>query len=331
MPRGSNRRGARGAGLVWALAAACAGAQAEGRPGGPTVARFEPLGQGVAWEQLQPEEPALPIWARILARSLPRTAALQLALDAEHRIRNPLGPALSARLRWEVADALRCDYAMEIAAFDLARAGLDAEAARAEGLPDAERSALEFARDLTLSASAIPDEQVAALIEAFGPDDVVAIVHTVAHANFQDRIYLALGLVAEPGGPLPPSELLPARAGEPTPRREARGEAGRGVSAGERPAWSAHGAHELRAALEAQQARVSRIPEPDAVRLARLPRPERERVAGSNWGRVSMGYQPDLTRAWFQAMRAFDQEARLDPVFATTLFWVVTRTNECFY
>jgi len=46
---------------------------------------------------------------------------------------------------------------------------------------------------------------------------------------------------------------------------------------------------------------------------------------------VSLGYEPKLTMAWFDCMGTFGQEASLDRVFAGSLFWVVTRTNECFY
>jgi len=74
-----------------------------------------------------------------------------------------------------------------------------------------------------------------------------------------------------------------------------------------------------------------RIELPDALRLARLPRPDRERVAGTTWGKVSMGYQPLLTSAWFQTMGSFEQESKQDEVYANSVFWVVTRTNECFY
>jgi hypothetical protein len=44
-----------------------------------------------------------------------------------------------------------------------------------------------------------------------------------------------------------------------------------------------------------------------------------------------MGYQPVLTKAWFDTMRLFHQEARMDRVFGNTYFWVITRSNECFY
>jgi hypothetical protein len=49
------------------------------------------------------------------------------------------------------------------------------------------------------------------------------------------------------------------------------------------------------------------------------------------WGTLSMGYQPGLTSSWFQAMNAFHQEAKLDPVLAESIFWIVTRTADCFY
>ena len=76
------------------------------------------------------EDPPLPAWARVLARSLPRTAAAMLELDDLHRARSPLGAALSARLRWVAADALRCDTGRAIAAADYARAGATPEEIR---------------------------------------------------------------------------------------------------------------------------------------------------------------------------------------------------------
>ncbi len=44
-----------------------------------------------------------------------------------------------------------------------------------------------------------------------------------------------------------------------------------------------------------------------------------------------MGYQPVLTKTWFDCMSLFHQESRLDRVFANSYFWVITRSNECFY
>lgn len=303
-----------------------------------TAPHFEAVSDEAAWDLVHRGEPSLPLWARILFQSLPRTTAIQLDLDALHRARNPLGPVLSARLCWIVADANRCAYAKAIAEADLARAGVDLEAGAGENwqeeVGEAERVALDFARALTLTAAAITDEDVARLIEAHGTDDAVAIVHTVAHANFQDRIFLALGLISEPEGPLPPLEVRPTAETEfatpPRPDLVEPADAGPGGTEA-RAGWKELSFEHLQDRLELQKLRSARIPDLDEARLARLPRPVRERVAGSAWGRVSMGYQPVLTSAWFETMRAFEAEAQMDDVFASSVFWVVTRSSECFY
>ena len=45
----------------------------------------------------------------------------------------------------------------------------------------------------------------------------------------------------------------------------------------------------------------------------------------------ALRYQPELAAAWGNCTRAFAQEARQDRVFEESLFWVVTRSLECFY
>lgn len=305
--------------------------------------RFSALDDAAAWERIPRATPSLPIWARTLIDSLPRTTALQLDLDALHRTHNPLGAALAARVRWAVADANRCAYAKQSIEADWKRAGFaEGDFSAYETLPEPERLALAFARDLTLAAAAITDEQVARLIDELGPDDTVAVVHTVAHANFQQRLFLALGLESEAGGPVPPREAKPTAAAnfsvperEPAPPTSADAAAVTPGSAEAAPRetarWSAHSYDEVRALLESQKERAPRIPPADETRLARLPKPDRQRVAGSAWGKVSMGYQPELTRAWFLTMRAFGQEAQLDEVLENSMFWVITRTSDCFY
>jgi hypothetical protein len=49
------------------------------------------------------------------------------------------------------------------------------------------------------------------------------------------------------------------------------------------------------------------------------------------WSLVCMGYQPELAAGWSACTRAYGEEARQDRVFEESLFWVVTRTLECFY
>ncbi len=77
----------------------------------------------------------------------------------------------------------------------------------------------------------------------------------------------------------------------------------------------------------------------------RIPLPSREEVvkrlggpdnpgawqAGIRWSRACFGYQPELTGAWFDTTGAFGKEAGFDPVFSSSLFWVITQSLQCFY
>ncbi|HET6574591.1 MAG TPA: hypothetical protein VFG68_13365, partial [Fimbriiglobus sp.] len=236
-------------------------------------------------------------------------------------------------------DALGCDYLKEYAAADLRRAGLaDDELAALAGDPSelskGDRLLRAFARKMSLAASTVTDAEVAELIKHFGPGRVVGFVHTLAYANFQGRIVLALGVAVEPGGPLPPIDVAfdPAMDVEVPPRRSWKETTASAAAASDdRPDWLGGTALDLQKALAAQKARKSRVPMPPAKSLDQLP-PEVRRQAGKIvWSRVSMGYQPLLTMTWFQTMRTFQQEARFDRVFSGTYFWVVTRTNDCFY
>jgi hypothetical protein len=163
----------------------------------------------------------------------------------------------------------------------------------------------------------------------------VAIVHTVAYANFQDRILLALGAQVEEEGPLAPPEVrfdlqrdgeiqAPAR-----PVGEPLGAEAHLVDL--RLEWSRRSPLELLQSLEIQKSRRPRIPLPDAERLAMLPADVQARAQRIIWSKVSMGYQPRLTRAWFDTMDMFHKESALDELLANSVFWVITRTNDCFY
>lgn len=285
----------------------------------------------------------LPSWARALAWSLPRTTAEMLELDRLHRTRSPLGPELRGKMRWVAAAANRCEYSREYAEFDLQRAGIG-EAAIAPlrhdfaGLPRPERAALEFARKMTLAANTVTDDEVAYLASAYGDDGVVAMVLLLAYANFQDRLLLALHLPIEPGGPLPPVEVVfdkaaPARTvpsrpepkertGPPVPKRL------------DDPEWLALNYLDLQRSLGRQRSSAGRIRVPSWEEVAKVlpagyPRPKQP--VRIRWSLVCMGYQPDLAAAWSRCTRAFGEEARQDRVFEESLFWVVTRTLDCFY
>ena len=147
-----------------------------------------------------------------MARSLPRTTAAMLELDYLQRERNPLPPLLRGQLRWTAAHANHCAYSEAYALADLRRAGIDEAAVKAltqdqASLPAKERTALAFAQKLTLAASTVSDAEVSQLIDYYGEKPVVAMVLLLAYANFQDRLFLALNLAVEEGGPLPPLKV----------------------------------------------------------------------------------------------------------------------------
>jgi alkylhydroperoxidase family enzyme len=310
----------------------------------PPAQRFGRLSNDDAWRLLPRREPPLPAWARALAGPLPRTTAGMLQLDRLHRADNPLGAMFAAQLRWTAADELGCDYARRYAEFDLRRAGAsDRDVKRLNGaaheLPRAERTALAFARKLTRAGYSLTDAELTELLDLFGAEKVVAIVHTVALANFQNRIYLALGVAVEPDGPYPPLDVHfdPSKPSNvPVPARPPWGkwrksESAQTAEAPPPPGWQDRTAAELEKLLQQQKGRTSRIPVPGLERFARIPPESRGQATRIVWTRISMGYQPVLTKTWFDCMGLFHQESRLDRVFANSYFWVITRSNECFY
>jgi alkylhydroperoxidase family enzyme len=296
----------------------------------PAAPRFPAAGDEESWQQIRGTSPALPAWARALAEPLPRTTGAMLYLDYVHRTKNPLGPILAGKLHWIAADAIGCEYARRSAEADLRRSGLKDEdlqqlAGDPKKLPYPDRIAMEFARKLTLAAYKVTDAEVAALIKEFEPEKVVAMVHTLAWANFQNRIVLALGVQVERDGPLPPLDphLDPDRQIKAPPRpawKEAQS-ASTTATIG-RPDWRKLTEVELESALADQKARQPRIP---------LPKETKTPATKIVWTHVSSNYQPLLTQTWFDTMRTFQQEAKLDRVFSNSYFWVITRTNECFY
>lgn len=304
--------------------------------------RFPATDQASAWQRIPQERPPLPFWARILVEPLPKATAALIELDNLHRAKSPVGPVLAGKLRWAVADAIGCEYARKCAEADLRRAGVrDDDLPLMTGawktLPEADRAVVEFARQLTLAGHEVSDNQVAALIGQFGTEQVVGIVHTVAFANFENRLFLALDVELEADGPLPPVELkidpgqqvevvVPSR----RPWEEVLSMATSSDSTA-RVDWSQQDFSALEKALNRQQNRSPRIALPEASRLDSLPPDTRDRTKKIIWSNVSIGYQPQLTGGWFTLMQVFRDEAMLDRVFANSIFWVVTRSNECFY
>jgi alkylhydroperoxidase family enzyme len=315
----------------------------DSRPSGEPPARRKEAGHGScgpilsdreAWQHLPRAETGagqpLPIWARALAPSLPRTTAAMLELDYLHRARGPLAPLLRGKMRWIVAHATGCAYTKTYATADLLRAGLEAQALRALAGGQAERvaperAALAFARKLTRDPKAVTDKEVAQLIRYYGEKRVVAMVLLVAHANFQDRLLLALALSPEGRDPLPPLKVgfrkppLASRSAAP-PRRCTKIRSLNLVPQSiTDPDWQTLDWTGLQGRLARQQECRARIRLPGDNRLA------------IRWGLVSRAYQPELATAWAACLRAFAQEADQDQVFEQSVFWIITRSQHCFY
>jgi hypothetical protein len=176
-------------------------------------------------------------------------------------------------------------------------------------------------------------------IRTLGRKQLVALVQLLAYANFQDRLLLTLGVSQEPGGPLPAQRFRFAAPKEtaPTPR-SAQADAQSEPTASEPgrvtdPEWQALNFDELQRRMEGQRARQGRIPVPTWEEMHKAsprtyPADRRLRI---RWSLACLWYQPELATAWGACMRAFAQEARQDRVFEESLFWVVTRSLNCFY
>jgi len=304
----------------------------------------------------------LPAWIRALATSLPRTAAAMIELDDAQRSQSPLPPRLRAKLRWFAAHANRCGYAEAYAAADYVRAGgqiadLQNLPGKLTTLPEEERLSLQLVKQLMDAGYSVSDKQIARLVELMGEKQVVAIVLVAAYSAFQDRLLLALGVAVEPNGPLPPVRVrfrrppAPGNKGAPQVKRPApqpneKGHPRRKLSPPSKnpppvpnwvddPEWTAIPFETLRTCLSSQIARRhARIHVPDAQTVLKnlpdgVPRPERPtRIV---WSLVTMGYQPRLAAAWSAGLRAFGDESDLDSVFRESMFWVVTRSCQCFY
>lgn len=295
-----------------------------------------------AWKRLpgvpKSAEP-LPAWARMLAGPLPLTTARMLELDALHRTGNRLEPRLRGLARWAAADANRCDYAKAVAAADLRRAGVTAAELRAlvsdpSRLSPAERAALAFARKMMREAHAVTDEEMKQLLGFLGEEQVVALVALVAHASFQDRIFLATKVRVEPEDPLPP---LTVQFAKPKPKPPA---AGKPLSTNEKK--TLHGANgagtseewlRLQARLDRQRARPGRIRVPSKEEVWKRLGKGHPGLWQTDiyWSRVCYGNQPELTEAWFACAAAFREETKLERLFEQSLFWIVTRSLQCFY
>jgi alkylhydroperoxidase family enzyme len=314
-----------------------------------SLCRVPLLDDDEAWARLPPVEDAagtrLPHWARALAGALPRTTAAMLELDYLYRASDAFDPKLRARMRWVAAEANRCEYTMAYARADLLRAGATPDevarlSAGAGDLAPRDRAALSFARKMTQAASTVSDEEMQVLVAEFGEPAVVAMVLQLAYANFQDRLLMALGVPLEQEGPLAPLEVLFASPRPDQKPQPAERPALPETPPSEAPAkpvdaeWNALNFTQLQDLMEAQRARQSRITVPlwEDVRGNLEPgsyNPDRQLKI--KWSLVVLGNQPRLGTAWLNCLRTFGREANQDHIFEETMFWVITRSLQCFY
>jgi alkylhydroperoxidase family enzyme len=306
---------------------------------GPST-RFPAAAPDAAWALLPREDPPLPAWARVLVKTHPRTTGAMLEIDRLHRADNPLGAVLAAKLRWAAADALGSEYGRATALADLKRAGAPADEVRrlTEDRPsDGERRLLALARQLTTAAYLVTDEQFAAVLDQLGPEKMVAAVHTVAFANFENRVTMALGVKVEAGGPVPPLSVKLDRErravvkAPPRPAWDAVTSARPKKEYDAPPDWKEVPYEQLEERLATQKERTPRVPIPDRSKFEKFPPAARRQAETILWNTISDGYQPEMTDAWFGMLAEYRADSRTDRVFGSTLFWVVTRANDCFY
>jgi len=311
------------------------------QPSRPT-SRLPLQSDEAAWKLLPAEGKdigkPLPAWAKTLARPLPATTAAMLRLDYLHRAASPLDPKLRGKMRWVAAHANRCAYGEAYALADLRRAGVQEKELKVlmgdpSGWPKAEHDALLFARRLTRSAYLVSDDEVSALIKRHGEKQVVAMVLLLAYANFQDRLLLTLGLSVEPGGPLAPLDVRPSpKAQASVPTRVLPSPVKTPLEDLKDPEWAELEFSVLQGLVDRQRERPGRIRVPTWEEVSRhLPASPPRKPLRIKWSLVCMGYQPELAAAWSACTGSFGREARQDRVFEESLFWVVTRSLQCFY
>lgn len=332
----------------WAPAALCDDTSGD-------KAAFVPLlDNSAAWERLpdceQGRGEPLPAWARALAASLPYTTAAALELDGIYRTSDELDPLLRARMHYVAARAIDSEYGCAYAEADLVRAGGADDDPVLNGdwseLTTAEQSALAFAEKMTVAAHSVTDEEVAGLIEHFGERQVVAMVLQLAWANYRNRLALALGVTVEENGPLPPRtygfHALSNPGGIPAADRpedlptdgDEAAELLPGLESVFGGDWNSQVYGDLQRLLLQQKARTGRVTIPDWETVRdRLPPgmypPDREMKI--KWSLVVLGYQPELGSTWLRCLRVFGRESGFDRVLGESMFWIVTRSLQCFY
>lgn len=313
--------------------------------------RYPVLSDAEAW-QLLPQASTgagqpLPVWARMLAKDLPRTTAAYLQLDWAQRTQSPVPPQLRAAMRWVSAHENHCAYAEAYAAADAKRAGADD--AKLAGLSQpgypgwsaAEQAALKFAQKMTVRSDSVTDEEFAVLVKQFSDKQAACMVLLLAYSNFQDRLLNCLGAEVEPGGPLPPAEVafppdaFVIKTTPPPPLKKTPLPAPTGDdSISDDAEWKAADYDFLQKRMEVQRNKPTRLPIPEFdVYSAKLPPGLLKGPTGIIWYKIVFGYAPELAVPFERVMRTAGAEGstKWDRIMGGSLFWVVTKAVECPY
>lgn len=307
-----------------------------------------------AWTRLPPTtdgtKPHLPVWVRMLAAEMPRTAAAYLQLDYAHRAASPLPAKLRAAMRFVAANANRCKYSTDQAIADARAAGVDEPAL--SGLidgsltewNDADRKALKFALDMTVDSDSVSDEQFAELVKAFGEKQTACMVLLMAYANFQDRLLLSLGVSSEENGPVNPltvcfpAESFVLKTTPPTKPQvtelliETSNSADSKENNGDE--WQSQTYDFLQQRMSVQKGKPTRLPIlPWSQIAAKLPDGLMKGPSDIVWYQTVLGYAPELAVPFELVMRTAGAEAsgKWDRIFGSGLFWVTTKAVECPY
>jgi alkylhydroperoxidase family enzyme/alkyl hydroperoxide reductase subunit AhpC len=308
---------------------------------------LEPMSIEETWSRLpkciQGGGGPLPLWARVMAKQLPRTTAAMLQLDYAHRTRSPLDQRLRAKMRWIIAHANHCNYSKAIAESDLRASGgteedLQRLATGSASWLEEEKDALQFAHELTIRAHLIPDSLFETLRLRYGDAQVASMVLLGAYGNFQDRILLGLSTVIDQAEPLEPLDIrfaTDAFQTQPTfpPNKPLPQPISDGMDVvNDDEDWDSLSYGQLEARMASQKQREQRLPTPTWEEVAKKLPPEfKAKPTRIVWNLVCMGNVPELAVPWSMTTRTMWAECPQDRVFEESLFWVQTRAIQCNY
>lgn len=313
--------------------------------------RFPVLTDAEAWQRLpeaaQGQGQPLPSWARMLAAQLPKTTAAYLQLDLAQRTKSPVPPPLRAAMRWVAAHSNHCEYAEAYAAADAIRAGVSKDQILSLGKPgypgwlEADRLALNFARQMTVDSDSVTDDEFAALVKNFGEKQAASMVLLMAYANMQDRFLLSIAAPLEQDGPLRPldvafsPESFVTKTTPPSPPRKTTLPKPTGADdVDDDPEWNAMPFNQLLDRMEQQRQKPTRLQIPSWDEVSKnLPEGLMKKPSDIVWYRIVFGYAPELAVPFEVFMRTAGSEVgpNWDRIFAGSLFWVTTRAVKCPY